>query len=415
MNLRRDLTPADHANIRRQLVLIPAYVWGLYAWTTLLTHIPRIEPLRDFVHFYILGIIGRDHHLSALYDRDAQAVMLKQVIPSATIWIPPMHGPQMALFFSPLARLSYTAAVRLWNVLSLIVYGLCGYALWKACPNLRNRRATTAVLLIAAPALYFVMTFAQSSAIGLVCLTTAFLALRANRPFLAGLAIGSLIYKPQLGLVAAVVFVGAGEWWIVIGAIVGAAAQLAVGAVYWGPSALVQYVNALRGIPGVMGHIEPAMYQIHGWRGFFGLLPIPGTVSITLTAVASVLTALLALACWRARGPLAVRYSAFVIATTLVDPHMYVYDLLLLTPAFMLLWDWSLGEVGRIGWVSKWSFQTSFAGLLYVCYFSPLLGALAAVTRLQVSALALTVLCLQLYQSSSPRAIPTVQYWTKVR
>ena len=63
--------------------------------------------------------------------------------------------------------------------------------------------ATVGLLLAASPALTFELSYAQTSVVALVCFTMAFFALRADRPFLAGLAIGTLVYKPQLGLVAA--------------------------------------------------------------------------------------------------------------------------------------------------------------------------------------------------------------------
>ena len=38
----RELTPAEHARIRRQILLIPVYIWLVFSWTHLLVRIPRI-------------------------------------------------------------------------------------------------------------------------------------------------------------------------------------------------------------------------------------------------------------------------------------------------------------------------------------------------------------------------------------
>lgn len=94
------------------------------------------------------------------------------------------------------------------------------------------------------------------------------------------------------------------------------------------------------------------------------------------------MTAGVALACWRARGPLALRYPLLLIATVLVTPHLWAYDLVLLMPAYLLLWDWDLAgrHVGR--------FSPGLQALLYVCYFAPLFGLLADVTHIQSSVLA---------------------------
>src|SRR5437016_2100804 len=153
----------------------------------------------------------------------------------------------------------------------------------------------TALLLVAAPALHFTLGFVQISAIGLMCVTAAFFALRANRPFLAGLALGSLVYKPPLGVAIAFVMVFAGEWRIVLGAAAAAAAQIAIGCLYWGPSILRPYVGALFRVPAVATAMEPNRFHMHSWRAFFDLIQLPPNVSLAAYAIASIVTALVAL------------------------------------------------------------------------------------------------------------------------
>jgi hypothetical protein len=70
----------------------------------------------------------------------------------------------------------------------------------------------------------------------------------------------------------------------------------------------------------------------------------------------------------------------------------------LLVPAFLLLWDWILSQPERrIGdvfptatltpqRVRKWSFNTIFLWLVYICYLSPLFITLADVAGIQLSA-----------------------------
>lgn len=398
---RSGLTPETHARIRWQLVLLPSYLWLVYGWHNLLVALPRIVPVRDFAHFYVLGVIARERYVQALYDMDLMATIVPRVVPGGPSAVfPPAYGPQVALFFSPLAALPYTTALYLWFVLTLLTYGACAYAIWRVCPALHARPWSTTLLLVAAPALYFALGWSQISAIGLVCVTSAYLALHANRPFLAGVAIGTLAYKPQLGLAAAFVFIAAREWRIVSGAAAAAAGQLAIGAIFWGPSVLMRnaealkwYVGALQTVP-----VEPNKYHMHSWRSFFELLGLPYDTATLLYVSLSIVTLVIALGCWRSRGPLALRYSAVLLATILVDPHLYAYDLILLTPALLLLWNWiecspeqELGELLRtlpIPAMRRLPFKQSFQWLLYICYFSPLAFVVAIVARVQVSVLA---------------------------
>jgi hypothetical protein len=243
------------------------------------------------------------------------------------------------------------------------------------------------------------LAFVQISALALACVTAAFLALRANRPFLAGLAIGSLAFKPPLGLAAAIVFVAAGEWRIVSGAITAAAGQLAVAAAYWGPSILGMYVAALGRIPGFAYGMEPYRYHMHSWRAFFDLLRLPPQAALAAYVAAAVCTLAVALAVWRTCAPLALRYSVLLLATVLVDPHLYAYDLVVLVPAYMLLWDWSLARSEPEG---ERAFARRFQWLLYACYFSPLFAAAADLWRVQPSVLLMSALGVVVWRQTNP-------------
>jgi hypothetical protein len=410
----RDLTGAERARIQVQLALIPLYFWLVYGWTLILTRVSHLEPLRDFSHFYVQGVVALERRAHALYDRDELASVLRRAIPGGDLRFPPVYGPQISVFFSPLARLPYMLAVYVWLGLSLFTYAACGYAVWRVCPRLHDRPWTIVLLLAAAPALYFLLAFEQASVLGLVCVTAAFLALRAGRLLTAGVAIGSLAYKPPLGLAAAAIFVLAGEWRIVLGAATAAAAQLAIGCLYWGPSILGAYVTALLRFQGVAADMESKTNYMHSWRAFFDLVGLPGHVALAAYVVASVFTVAVALRCWRARRPLALRYSTFLLATVLINPHLYAYDLVLLTPALLLLWDWVLAEPDRplaevfprlrLGGFGRRSFGVYFQWLLYICYLSPLFSVLATAARVQSSVLALSLLGLVAAESSlSPR------------
>jgi alpha-1,2-mannosyltransferase len=393
----RELTPEQHSRIRWQIVLLPVYVWLVYGWAKILEQVPNLEPIRDFMHFYVQGAVAREHNAAALYDMAAMAKMVPRLVPIAhESTYPPVYGPQVSVFFLPFAWLSYHAARNLWVVISCVVYALCCFAIWRVCPRLHDRPWRTAVLLVAAPGLHYMLGFVQISALALACFSAAFLALRANRPFLAGLAIGSLAYKPPLGIAAAVVFVAAGEWRVVAGAAVASAAQLAIGGAYWGPSILGAYGHALLRIPEVAYGMEPNRFHMHSWRAFFDLFQLTPRVALAAYAVTALGTLVVAVACWRSRAPLVLRYAVLLLATVLVDPHLYAYDLVVLIPVFMLLWDWSIQQ-------GDTSSTRRFQWLLYACYFSPLFVAAAEVWRIQPSVLLMSALAVVVWMEASRR------------
>jgi Glycosyltransferase family 87 len=395
--LPRELTPAQHARIRRHLALIPVYIWVFYSWTHLLVRIPYDEPVRDFVHFYVQGVIAVQHDAAALYDIEKMADIAERVLPGGQrAMYPPVYGPQVAVLFRPLAALTYVAARNLWVAVTIALFAGCVYAMWRASPRLREVPGTVALLAVASPALHYTLGFVQVSALALVCVTTGYLALCANRPWLAGFALGSLVaYKPPLGIAIAMTLVAApfirsaatfraDAYKSLLGAVIAVVAQLAIGAIYWGPSILPAYAAALTHVPDVAAAMEPNKFHMHSWRAFFDLLRLPGPIAFTAYVVASILTLVVALLCWRARGPLALRYSALLVATVLVDPHLYAYDLLLLVPAFLSLWEWILSQPERQ--VRGHSFNSWFLWLVYLCYLSPLFVTLADVAGVQLSA-----------------------------
>ena len=403
-------TPADHARIRRHLVLIPLYVWVVYSWWDILLHLPlglpgsHAQPTRDFIQFYLQGAIANQGNARALYDIDYWELLYPHLASGLPpLRYPPVYGPQISVLFSPLAHLPYIPALLVWIFISLAIYLACGFAVLRACPRLRDSSGTVAILLLADPALHYALSFGQISAIGLLCVTGAFFALRAHRPFIAGLAIGSLIYKPQLGLAAAFIFLFAREWRIVLGAVAGAALQLAAGALFWGPAILRDYVGSLvRLAPVYAEQFEPFKFHLHSWRGFFELIGLPGGLAMAAYVITAGVTLVIAAACWRAPGPLAIRFAVLLLATVLVNPHMYVYDLIVFAPAFLLLWNWALAQRGRrvgevfpavpFAWLRARSLAGSLESLLYFCYLSPLLSILAANFRVQVSVLGLAFL-----------------------
>ena len=67
--------------------------------------------------------------------------------------------------------------------------------------------------------------------------------------------------------------------------------------------------------------------------------------------------------------------------TVLVSPHLTVYDLVILVPAFLLLADWLIAHSNA---------PPGHAGtLLYLVYALPLLGPLARWTHVQLSVIAI--------------------------
>jgi hypothetical protein len=161
------------------------------------------------------------HRGSDLYDINAQAALAAQCVPEAAgIRYLPLYPPQVSIFFAPLAHFSYGWALILWWTCSatcirhLLLQPMARLPKPKRWP----RHNCQLFWRVAFPAFFHMIAWGQTSAAALACFTGIFFLLRARREFLAGLVLGSLIFKPQLGLAAAILFASLGAWKIVAGA-----------------------------------------------------------------------------------------------------------------------------------------------------------------------------------------------------
>jgi len=82
--------------------------------------------------------------------------------------------------------------------------------------------------------------------------------------------------------------------------------------------------------------------------------------------------------CWRSSISLSLRYPALLLATVLLAPHLTVYDLVILAPAFLLLSDRIVSQPDHPA-------TRPFKLLLYLAFVLPLLGPLARWTHFQLS------------------------------
>jgi hypothetical protein len=368
--------------LRAHGLILALCLWSVYAWNIaapgLLDRAGNLKGT-DFLHFYTLGTIALSHQGASLYDLAAQSRLAAQRIPAAAgIRYLPLYPPQVSIFFAPFARISYSGALIAWLLLSSIIYFLCCYSIWRALPALREHWLTVVILAFAYPAFWHLIAWGQTSALALAFFTLSYFALRAKHEFLAGLAFGCLIFKPQLALAAAIIFVVTVNWRIIAGALISATGQLAAAWLYYGPAPLREWLRALRRVPGELSLFEPRLYQTHCLRTFWTMLVPWPSVSLALYVITATVVLVFAVACWRSRIPLSVSYAALLLASVLIAPHLTVYDLVILAPVFLLLCDWIVVRPDN-------SAAQYFKLLLYLVFALPLLGPLARWTHFQLS------------------------------
>ena len=365
----------------RIAVLFAVVIWLVWAVNMSTSgRVDRSGQLKgaDFVQFYVMGHLAAEQAVDVLYDQAAYASATRRLVPDAVEIFPPVYAPQVSVLFQPLAALPYGWAVVVWWVVCITLYAGSCYVVWRTCRHLQPYGRLVCVLAVGSPAFFNLVAHGQSSTLALGFLVALFVGLLRGYRLLAGVALGLLIYKPQLGLAAGAVFLFSLDWPVVIGAALAAAAELAIGWSHYGTSAFVGYLDVLAHPTDLAMIVEQKLHQTHSLRTWWALLIPWRPVALTVYGVSAVWVLWRLVVFWRSPVELRLRYAALLFATVLVSPHVFVYDLVIVAPALLILADWSMTLRERPS-------AALVRVLLVAAIVAPVLGPLAAVTRLQLS------------------------------
>ena len=341
---------------------------------------------QDFLPLYVSSRMIAQGRAGELYKQETVAAETQSTIYQMDATRPPravlpnLYGPQVGLLFVPLAGLSFLAAAEIWVVLSLLAFFVCRSLVWKSCLSLRAHAGFVAISAAAFPPLFHFFVRGQLSVLVLACFTAAFLAFHADRNWLAGVALGFLVFKPQFLIAIPLVLLLTRAWTTLAGMVLSSGVQLAATWLYFGPAVMRAYFETLGHMSRWMGAVELSLapIQMHSLRSFWTLrIPSPGA-SLAFYVLSSIVVVAIAAAVWKSPSPLALRFSALTLAAVLVNPHLFVYDLLVLVPALLLLADWILTNPDHTD-------TAALTLLSYLAFVLPLFGPLSRWTHLQLS------------------------------
>jgi hypothetical protein len=386
-------TPNRHTRIsaprlRRQLAALAVGLWAVASFDTATpTWRLRTGQVKgtDFVHFYTLARLGAEGRADAFADLAAQReVQLAARPESDADWFWPAYGPQLPIALAPLGHLSYGAAWACWLVLTTAIY--LALVVWVARRTacLRQHRSLVVLAALAFPPFWSLLVHGQLSVVATALIVAAWLALLDDRERWAGFAIGLLAYKPSLAAPAIGLLACAGAWRMLGPALIAAAGQVALAGFWVGEAGIASYVRLLMDSPRLAVVMASKPDQMYSWRAFWLLLVPDGRLAMGLYAFTAAATLLLSACLWRRIADPALRMALMAIAIVLASPHLYVYDLVLLAPAWMWLTDWYLARP---------AVPVDFGRLLYAGFVMPLVAsAFTKVLRVQVFTLCLAVL-----------------------
>nr|WP_070961232.1 glycosyltransferase family 87 protein [Hyphomonas sp. Mor2] len=330
-----------HSILRSYTVLIglivllayPAYLWfsdGLID--------PTGEILigRDFANYHNASVLVVKGEVHRLFDILSYRAFLAEVYgqPFELNWSYPPHF----LFFTlPLAGLPYLVAYAVWTLVGLGVYLA---ATGRHLRRTYDLKAPQLVLLVAAPATLVNAFFGQN---GFITGTLLYVGVRysKDRPALAGLCLGLLTIKPQLGLLIPIMLLLTRQWRTIAVAVITALIAIAASAMVFGTQSWIDYFEKVvpyqRGVmeegTGLFLQMMPSAY------GLGRLLDLPPQICLLLQLPLSLFA--LGLTVWlflKPRGNDEATVLLFLLCTFMVTPYAFNYDMTALTPALLAYW-----------------------------------------------------------------------------
>lgn len=207
---------------------------------------------------------------------------------------------------------------------------------------------------------------------------------------MAGLALGLLLYKPQLAIAIGVMLLVKWRFRVLIGGIISAGAWIAIGFAI-SPPVMKKYVNLITTLLELQRRHD--LSPIWGYNNFYGFASLllgdfwrrGADILGSLLVVGGIITIMLLW--WRTEWKPRTRAWDMKLAATfalglLISPHLYLYDLMLLLLPIAIVWSYyPSGTQGRAldgGPLLVWT------ALLYaVCFF----GSYLSLAELRISSL----------------------------
>jgi hypothetical protein len=267
-------------------------------------------------------------------------------------WLPWVYPPGYLVLIAPLGALPFALAFLLVTLVSI------GLIVVATRPFAAGHPLAWLALALS-PAYIAALVIGQNSVIWLACLLAALAALRDGRWLAAGVLIGCLTLKPQLGVMILVALLAAGLWRTIAAASVTAVLLAALPTLLVGPAYWTAFLARLA------EQGERVLAGTEGTNLMVGTLYLMVRAGLAPEAALAVQTAfagfcaLAVFAVWRSdRVGFDAKAATLVIAVFLSAPYLWFYEAALMAAAALFLF-----RAGLVGTTAPW---LGFLGLLWL-------------------------------------------------
>ena len=342
----------------------------------------------DFSSFHTAGRLaleGRNpFDQAALYRAEQSA------FGNATRYYSFSYPPIFLLPAAALATLPYATALALWLALTFGFY-LAAMEVLRTRLDIASDKERRLFLLVAMafPGVFINLSHGQNGflAAGLMAMG---LALLDRRPLAAGLCLGLLAFKPQLGVLTPFALAASGRWKSFAAAAVTVAVLMAASVLAFGIESWRDFLAAMTfSRQAILDHDAVGYAKMISVFAEARLWHAPLAVAYGLQALVSMAAIFLTIRLWRSSADIRLKGAALCLGSLLVTPFALDYDLMLLAPALALV-----AAHGR-----KQGFTAFTLSLLTLLWAVPLLNRpIAIIMPILLAPLAILALLLLIRQ-----------------
>ena len=292
----------------------------------------------DFVSFHAAGALANAGTPWLAYDRVAHHAAERAATGFDSAYNYFYYPPIFLLICAPLARLPYLAGFVVFQAVSLVLCFLAARLI---------RRDLPLVVFLAFPGLWWAIGTGQNALLT-AALFAAGTALIDRRPWLSGLCLGALCYKPHFGLLIPVALIAGGHWRAFAGAALAVIALTGASVMLFGFAAWEAFFAAAQGSGEVYAGQAIFMGGLTSPFGALMALGAPRHIAFAVQAVAMLVAAAAVAWVWHGRAVLPLRAAMLLTATPVAVPVLMFYDLMLVFLA--LVWLTRLKSSGGALW-----------------------------------------------------------------
>ncbi len=297
----------------------------------------------DFVNYWTGGRLALEGRPGLLYDVTAYNALLRDWFAPAKEFMIFSYPPNVLPLLAPVGLPPYLLALPLWLALGTAAFFAAALGGWP-----KRSELGLVVALAASPILWVNLNFGQLGLI-LAFLFVGALRLLPTRPIAAGVLIGLLTIKPQLGVLLPMTLILIGAWRAFAAATLSGLLLVAASLVFFGVEPWQAWWGGTAQWQWTFLSTTQAFFVTQMTTPFIALRFLGASVDVAL-AFQGLVAVLVIGATWAVlRGPASWPLKAAVVAfgSVLIAPYVLAYDLAI--PLAALVWCLRDGGVRASG------------------------------------------------------------------